>query len=216
MLKDRQLPASLDTALFGRMVTSDLFARVDSAVSVAHAFTTHAEEAETDYFTAVDTLKTSDDDSGAGLINDTELTSGVFYTYAVLDMNQLRDNLVGHPDELAEQLARNLVEAMATVSPGAKKGSTAPFSRAEFVLLERGGDQPRTLANAFLQPVHANGANVLADSAAKLIEYRHDLAAMYGNSDDRATLSTIHAVPMDGVERMPLRRALDSIFQLAE
>lgn len=216
MLKDRQLPASLDTALFGRMVTSDLFARVDSAVSVAHAFTTHAEEAETDYFTAVDTLKTSDDDSGAGLINDTELTSGVFYTYAVLDMNQLRDNLVGHPDELAEQLARNLVEAMATVSPGAKKGSTAPFSRAEFVLLERGGDQPRTLANAFLQPVHANGANVLADSAAKLIEYRHDLAAMYGNSDDRATLSTIHAVPTDGVERMPLRRALDSIFQLAE
>jgi hypothetical protein len=47
------------------MVTSDLFARVDAAVSVAHAFTTHAEAAETDYFTAVDTLKGPEDDAGA-------------------------------------------------------------------------------------------------------------------------------------------------------
>ncbi|HET8656968.1 MAG TPA: type I-E CRISPR-associated protein Cas7/Cse4/CasC [Longimicrobiaceae bacterium] len=216
MLRERQLPASLDTALFGRMVTSDLFARVDSAVSVAHAFTTHAEEAETDYFTAVDTLKTSDDDAGAGLINDTELTSGVFYTYAVLDMNQLRENLVGHEPEFAERLARNLVETMATVSPGAKRGSTAPFSRAEFVLLERGGEQPRTLANAFLQPVSVNGANVLADSAEKLIEYRHELEEMYGDGDGRAALSTIHLVPTEGLERMPLRRALDSVFRTAE
>ncbi len=217
MLKDRHLPASLDTALFGRMVTSDLFARVDSAVSVAHAFTTHAEEAETDYFTAVDTLKGPEDDAGAGLINDTELTSGVFYTYAVLDMNQLRDNLVGHPDELVERLARNLVQAMTTVSPGAKRGSTAPYAYAEFVMMERGGEQPRTLANAFLQPVHANGANVLADSAAKLLKYRRELREMYGaEGDATATLSTIHDVPTDGVERMPLPRALDTVFGAAE
>ncbi|MFS8544251.1 MAG: phosphoribosylglycinamide formyltransferase, partial [Limnochordales bacterium] len=98
----KELPASVDTALFGRMVTSDLFARVDAAVSVAHAFTTHAETAETDYFTAVDTLNV--DDAGAGLVQDTELTSGVFYTYAVIDMEQLRANL-GREAELAEREA---------------------------------------------------------------------------------------------------------------
>lgn len=213
----KELRASIDTALFGRMVTSDLFARVDSAVSVAHAFTTHAEEAETDYFTAVDTLKGPEDDAGAALINDTELTSGVFYTYAVLDMNQLRDNLVGHPDELVERLARQLVQAMTTVSPGAKRGSTAPYAYAEFVLLERGPEQPRTLANAFLQPVRANGANVLADSAAKLLKYRRELREMYGaDGGATATLSTIHDVPTDGVERMPLPRALDTVFGAAE
>src|SRR5690606_27447953 len=116
----KELPASVVTALFGRMVTSDLFARVDAAVSVAHAFTTHAETAETDYFRAVDTLNA--DDAGAGLVQETVLPSGVLSTYAVIDMEQLRANL-GREAELAERLARNLVNAMARVSPGAKRGS---------------------------------------------------------------------------------------------
>lgn len=219
MLKERALLASVDTALFGRMVTSDLFARVDSAVSVAHAFTTHTEEAEIDYFTAVDTLKTGEDDAGAGLINDTELTSGVFYTYAVIDMNQLRDNL-GAEEDKAERLARNLVQAMTQVSPGAKRGSTAPYAYAEFVLLERGAEQPRTLANAFLQPVRANGTSVMVASAAKLLEYRRRLNKMYGGEDGQGdvttTVSTIHEVPMDGIQHMPLRRALDAVLRAGE
>lgn len=211
----KELPASIDTALFGRMVTSDLFARVDSAVSVAHAFTTHAEEAETDYFTAVDTLKTEEDDAGAALINDTELTSGVFYTYAVIDMNQLRDNL-GNQAGNAERLARQLVQAMTTVSPGAKRGSTAPYAYAEFVLLERGGEQPRTLANAFLKPIKTDGGSVMAESAAKLLDYRQRLAEMYGDDeqgDSSATVSTIHDLATDGLERLPVRRALDAVFR---
>jgi len=210
----KALPASLDTALFGRMVTSDLFARVDSAVSVAHAFTTHAEESETDYFTAVDTLKTADDDAGAGLINDTELTSGVFYTYAVIDMNQLKHNL-GEQGDLAELLARDLVVAMSTVSPGAKRGSTAPFAYAEFVLLERGPEQPRTLANAFLQPVTVNGISVMQESATRLLTYRAQLGEMYGNDDDaktRTTLSSIHHLPAHEPGRVPMRSALDVVF----
>lgn len=210
------LPASIDTALFGRMVTSDLFARVDSAVSVAHAFTTHVEHAETDYFTAVDTLKTSEDDAGAGLINDTELTSGVFYSYAVIDMNQLRDNL-GEQVGAAERLARELVQAMTTVSPGAKRGSTAPYAYAEFVLLERGGEQPRTLANAFLQPVRANGTSLMAESAGKLLEYRAKLAEMYGGDGaSTVTISTIHDVSAAGLQPVPLRRALASVFDTGE
>ena len=211
MLKDGQLPASLDTALFGRMVTSDLFARVDAAVSVAHAFTTHAEEAETDYFTAVDTLKTSEDDAGAGLINDTELTSGVYYTYAVIDMNQLRDNL-GDQRDSSERLGRNLVQAMTQVSPGAKRGSTAPFAYAEFVLLERGGAQPRTLANAFLEPVRANGASVMVESARRVLEHRRRLEQMYGDSDSNAQLATIHELDSDELDAVPLPQALDAIF----
>lgn len=46
--------AGLDAALFGRMVTSDILSRCDAAVHVAHAFTVHAELAETDYFSAID------------------------------------------------------------------------------------------------------------------------------------------------------------------
>lgn len=209
-----ELPASLDTALFGRMVTSDVFDRVDAAVAVAHAFTTHAEESEADYFTAVDTLKDEDDDAGAGLIQETELTSGVFYLYVVIDMNQLRDNLIGFPPAFAERLAAALIKTMTTVSPGAKRGSTAPFSRAEFLLLERGAAQPRTLANAFLKPVEADGDGVMEASIGKLFEYRTRLDQMYGAPEAKVALATIHEVPADGLpEPVALDQAIAAIFE---
>jgi CRISPR system Cascade subunit CasC len=210
----RALAASVDTALFGRMVTSDLFSRVDAAVSVAHSFTTHAEAAETDYFTAVDTLKTADDDAGAGLINDTELTTGVFYTYAVIDMEQLRQNL-GAEAHRAEQFGKQLVRAMTTVSPGAKRGSTAPYAYAEFVLLERGTQQPRTLANAFLHPVRANGAGLMAASVEALVGYRAEMEQMYEPFEGGQVISTIHrgSLKGNGLDPQPLRQALGTIFK---
>ncbi len=206
------LPASIDTAMFGRMVTSDLFARVDSAVSVAHAFTTHEEASETDYFTAVDTLNR--DDAGAGLIQDTELTSGVFYLYAVVDMHQLRKNLIGQQKEIAEQLARTFVETMAMVSPGAKRGSTAPYSFAEFILLERGDGQPRTLANAFLKPLDQKGDNALQRSAQELLRFRRAMAEMYDLDSGAVTLASAHELgnAAEGLEGVSLRQALDATF----
>lgn len=207
-----ELPASLDMAMFGRMVTSDLLAQMDSSVSVAHAFTTHAESAETDYFTAVDTL--GGDDPGAALIQDAELTTGVFYLYAVLDMNQLRHNL-GQQAEVAERLGHNLVQAMATVSPGAKEGSTAPYSYAEFVLLERGRAQPRTLANAFLDPVRANGANLMQASLEDLLDYRERMAEMHGAFEGDGAVSSAHDLPDDvDLDPVPLGDALGRIFQV--
>lgn len=59
-------------AMFGRFVTSDLLARVDAPVHVAHAFTTHALDTEVDFFTVVDDLA-SDDETGAAHANDSEL-----------------------------------------------------------------------------------------------------------------------------------------------
>ena len=56
-LKGLDLASGLDAALFGRMATSDILARGDAAIHVAHAFTTHAEESESDYFSAVDELR---------------------------------------------------------------------------------------------------------------------------------------------------------------
>jgi CRISPR system Cascade subunit CasC len=207
------LAAGLDTAMFGRMVTSDMFARVDAAVSVAHAFTTHEAHAENDYFTAVDTLKADDpeQDGGAGLINEQELTSGVFYLYAVIDMAQLRANL-GEQAGDAEKIARSLVDAMATVSPGAKRGSTAPYARAELVLLERGAEQPRTLANAFLNPVRG-GAGLMRGSVAALASYRARMAEMYEPFDGVAAVASIHD-EADAIDagRMRFRDALDRIF----
>ncbi|MBA4157521.1 MAG: type I-E CRISPR-associated protein Cas7/Cse4/CasC [Gemmatimonadetes bacterium] len=208
--------ASLDTAMFGRMVTSDLFSRVDAAIGVAHAFTTHAEQKGVDYFTAVDSLKDDSDDAGAGLIQETELTTGVFYTYVVIDMVELRRNL-GAQADLAEELTGTLVRAMATVSPGAKQGSTAPFSYAEMILLERGAQQPRTLANAFLQPVRANNGSLMAESVGALLTHRAALEAMYEPFEGKEALATIHdaALPKDirsSLKTVSLKEAIHRVL----
>ena len=61
-----RLPGGLEGALFGRMVTSDPGANIDAAVHVAHAFTVHQEESESDYFSVVDDLTQKDEDPRRG------------------------------------------------------------------------------------------------------------------------------------------------------
>ncbi len=153
-----RLPGGLISALFGRMVTSDPEANIDAAIHVAHAFTVHEEESESDYFSVVDDLRDADEDAGAGHIGDTELTSGLFYGYVVVDLPALVSNIEGCPStawldaatdrSLAAAVVERLCHLIATISPGAKLGSTAPYGWARWMLVEAGGRQPRSLANA--------------------------------------------------------------------
>lgn len=184
--------AGLDGALFGRMVTSDKLARSDASVHVAHAFTVHGENAETDYFSAVDDLVATDEGMGSGHIGTAELTSGLFYNYVVVDVGQLVSNLEGCQTEewqgasrdLAARVVESLVQLVCRVSPGAKRGSTAPYAYASLVLVEIGTSQPRTLANAFLAPV-SQGKDVLGSAVNALARYVVNVDAMYELTSDR-------------------------------
>ena len=163
LLDGCRLPAGLEGALFGRMVTSDPGANIEAAIHVAHAFTVHREESESDYFSVVDDLQRDDEDAGAAHIGDTELTAGLFYGYVVVDVPGLVSNLEGCASgewqdadrELAATVVEHLTHLIATVSPGAKLGSTAPYGRARFMLVEAGSSQPYSLADAFRKPVPA-------------------------------------------------------------
>ena len=163
LLDTARLPAGLEGALFGRMVTSDPGANIEAAVHVAHAFTVHREESESDYFSVVDDLQRDDEDAGAAHIGDMELTAGLFYGYVVVDVPGLVSNLEGCKSEewdsadreLAAKVVEHLAHLIATVSPGAKLGSTAPYGRARFMLIEAGSSQPYSLADAFRRPVPA-------------------------------------------------------------
>lgn len=188
--------AGLDAALFGRMVTSDKLARADAAIHVAHAFTVHAEHAETDYFAAVDDLLGGRDDEtqlGSGHIGNTELTSGLFYGYVVVDVALLVSNLEGcdaakwtsADRRLAADVTAALVQLVARVSPGAKKGSTAPYAYSHLTLVEAGSAQPRTLANAFLKPVRP-GADLIGSAYESLVSYVTDVDEVFGLTNRRA------------------------------
>lgn len=178
------LEAGLGAALFGRMVTGDILARTDAAIHVAHAMTVHAQMTESDYFSAIDDLTREDGEQGSGHINASELTSGLYYGYVVVDVKALMDNL-GDNAELAGEVVERLVRMVATVSPGAKRGSTAPYAYSHFVLVESGSDQPRTLQNAFLEPVASRGG-LIPNTYKALAEHLKGLDAMYGASKGRA------------------------------
>lgn len=192
-----RLASGLDAAMFGRMVTSDILARGDAAVHVAHAFTTHEEESESDYFSAVDELRRDEPEEsgelGAGHINSQELTSGLFYTYVVVDVPLLVSNIEGvnrkewrgADASLASEVVKRLVHLVATVSPGAKLGSTAPHSYAQCLLAEAGSAQPRTLANAFQRAVFPNGSGILESTYDSLGRYVKSMDAMYGRLTER-------------------------------
>lgn len=178
MLKAKgPLNAGLEAALFGRMVTSDPDANTDAPVHVAHAFTVHGEQSEIDYFTVVDDLEKG---TGAGGIFDTELTAGLFYVYVVIDVPLLIGNLAGDA-ALAGKVAEHLIHLIATTSPGAKKGSTAPYAYADFVLAETGGRSPRSLSGAFRDPVRPS----VGEAAKALRRQLTKFDAMYGDGETR-------------------------------
>ena len=207
MRQSAYLPSGLVGALFGRMVTSDPAANIDAAIHVAHAFTVHREESESDYFSVVDDLQQDDEDAGAAHIGDMELTAGLFYGYVVVDVPGLVSNLTGcdasdwasADKDLAGKVVDHLVHLIATVSPGAKLGSTAPYSCADLMLIETGARQPRSLANAFRNPAKAQ----VADTTDALSRYLSKLDAAYGAKETRRVMS-VEDCDIPNAERLGL------------
>ncbi|AAU92786.1 CRISPR-associated protein, CT1975 family [Methylococcus capsulatus str. Bath] len=220
------LYAGLEGALFGRFVTSDVLSRSDAAVHVAHSFTVHGLDTEVDYFTVVDDLN-REEETGAAHAGDMELGAGLFYGYVAVDIPLLVSNLTGcdttrwaeqEPADVRKVLT-GLIRAIATVSPGAKLGATAPYAFSEFVLLETGKQQPRALSNAYLQalPMRGDPLQAAIDALAK---YLRALDAMYGRTSDSRSVASTRAFDADLAPTNSLDAsigaALDAIFPPAK
>lgn len=177
-----------DIAMFGRMLADAPGYNREAAVQVAHAFTTHRVAVEDDYYVAVDDLKqaTQDEDAGTSFIGVQEYGSGVFYLYACVDVDLLVANLGGDRALASDALAA-LVECAATVAPTGKQASFASRARASYCLIERGSQQPRTLAASFLRSAAPDGRrdfDVLEDSFTRLDNQRAGMDQVYGSTSD--------------------------------
>ena len=199
---------AVDVAMFGRMLADNPDSNRDAAVQVAHAFTTSRVDIEDDYYTAVDDLKTAEEDAGAGFIGEAGFGAGVFYLYICVNRKLLLKNLSGDTD-LAGRALSALVRAAATASPSGKKNSFANHVRAEYLLLERGDNQPRSLASAFTKPVESK--DQLAESIKALKKQRTAFATVYGQDwskdlelhvgeENSATLDELATFAAEGLE----------------
>ena len=156
-------------ALFGRMLTAMPDTNVDGAAQVAHAFSTHAADIDTDYFTAVDDLNAAAE-PGAGMIGTPDYVSAVYYRRAVIDIDDLRKNLKGDRVEAAAAAAA-FADAFAKSISDAKKTSCGPPPRPSLVLVVARSDTPVSYCNAFEHPVPAaTEGGYLLPSAKRLLE----------------------------------------------
>jgi CRISPR system Cascade subunit CasC len=217
----KQIPlnSGLESALFGRMVTSDVLAIREASIYVAHAFTVHEAQVENDYFTVVDDLPQKAGEAGSAGIFDTELASGLYYGYLVVDVPQLVANLEGvsikdwahitaEQRALAGRVVQSLLHLVATVSPGAKRGSTAPFEWAKFMLVEAGDWQPRSLAGAFQNALPTRQAGLRQAAVQRLADEIARMDAAYGAPLARRYLA-VDDVTVPGAQRLPLNALAD-------
>ncbi|MCD0452559.1 type I-E CRISPR-associated protein Cas7/Cse4/CasC [Actinocorallia sp. API 0066] len=140
-------------SLFGRMLAQVDDAKVDGAVQVAHAFTTHETNVEIDYFSAVDDVsETWRDATGSAHMGHAEHSAGVLYRYVVLDVRELHHNLGEQPYD-TRALASALLRAALFSLPQAKKRSTAPHTIPHLAHITVRQDRPLSYSAAFEQPV---------------------------------------------------------------
>ena len=186
----RQRHTAADIALFGRMLADAPRFNTEAAAQVAHAITVHRVQVEDDFFTAVDDLNTGEENVGAGHMGESEFAAGVFYLYLCIDRASLRENLSGD-GTLANKALAALTEAAATVAPSGKRNSYGSHVRASYLLAERGRQQPRSLAVAFLKPVTGR-EDTLSEAITALEATREAMDHAYGAcADARRVMNTL-------------------------
>ncbi|MBC6428831.1 MAG: type I-E CRISPR-associated protein Cas7/Cse4/CasC [Cellvibrionales bacterium] len=200
----RPADGAADVAMFGRMLAGDPDFNREAAVQVSHALTTHRAVVEDDFYTAVDDLKTPSEDAGAGFVGEAGFGSGVFYTYACVDVNLLRENLEGDTD-LAARAAGALAAALATATPSGKRNAFAHQTCASYLRAEAGERQPRSLAGAFFTPVA--GKDLLQASINALQDTERQMTKAYFNGQSEK--SAIMNVPAE-------QGSLDAIREFVE
>ncbi|MFE6775668.1 type I-E CRISPR-associated protein Cas7/Cse4/CasC [Streptomyces sp. NPDC057702] len=175
----------LDVALFGRMVADIPALRVDAAVQVAHALSTHAVELEFDYFTAVDDEARKGQETGAGMIGTIGFNSATLYRYASVGLHQLRNNL-GTVEDAIDGVQK-FVTSFARSVPSGYGNSFAHRTLPSLVAVTVRTDQPVNLVSAFEEPVTPD-VGIAAESARRLAREHTTALKLWGDAPEHQSV----------------------------
>lgn len=173
---------SIDLALFGRMVADYPGVNVDASCQVAHAISTHSVENEFDFFTAVDDVKSQDEeetDAGAGMMGTVEFNSSTLYRYATINLDMLRENLGS--DDATVRAVDAFAQAFVKAMPTGKQNTFANRTLPEVIYVSVRDDQPVSLVGAFENAVTSReDTGFLAPSVSRLVKEVTDIEDAYG------------------------------------
>lgn len=194
--------ATVDVALFGRMLAENPTLNIDAACHVAHAISTNRVSMEFDYFTAVDDLQ-KDEETGAAMIGTTMFNSSCFYRYAVVDVGKLHQNLGGERRKGTRDAVlaglRAFIKGTIAAIPTGKQSSTAAYTQPAFILavVRPNGAQPVSLANAFENPIRPSQEHgLVANSVKALDNHWRELSAMYGDGSAQPFVAVVESADM--------------------
>ncbi|MCA1188288.1 MULTISPECIES: type I-E CRISPR-associated protein Cas7/Cse4/CasC [unclassified Saccharopolyspora] len=155
---------AIDVALFGGTISDEDEFTAEPACEVADALSTHA---------AGTTAESA------------ELAAACYYRYARLDLAKLTANLGGDRAQ-AERAAHGWLRALVRAVPDARPNETAARTLPEVVFAVVREHGSWNLVNAFLDPIA--GADPLAGSARRLVEYFGQVRAFYDTGEIREVL----------------------------
>lgn len=183
----RKQNSSVDIALFGRMLADSPAFNVDAACQVSHALGVSSVTIEDDFFTAVDDLNNKGKDASSGHLGERGFASALFYTYICISRDLLLDNLNGD-EALVEKTLKALTESAIKVAPTGMQNSFASRAYASYLLIEKGTQQPRSLAVAYFNPIRSQ--EMVNDAITRLEQQLDKFDQVYGQcADDRYKLN---------------------------
>lgn len=183
---------SLTIAAFGRMFANRSDLQIEAATQVAHAFTTHAQQVDLDYFTAVDDLQPTYDQvdadgnskgSGAGHLDVSEYHSGIFYRFFAINRDDLAANWtpLHRGDADAADRLHKFLDAMVRELPTGRDATAAHQTAPTHVLVTL-SDRPTSYAPAFETSVTATGnGGFAAASVDRLTDYADKMVRVDGH-----------------------------------
>ena len=184
----RKENSSIDIALFGRMLADSPAFNIEAACQVSHALGVSTVTIEDDFFTAVDDLNNNDVDAGSAHLGERGFASALFYTYVCISRDLLLENLNGD-EALVEKTLKALTESAAKVAPSGMQNSFASRAYTSYLLIEKGSQQPRSLAVAYFNPIRSQ--DMVNDAISRLEEQRDKFDKVYGQcADSRYVLNS--------------------------
>ncbi|WP_279084058.1 type I-E CRISPR-associated protein Cas7/Cse4/CasC [Gilliamella apis] len=184
----RKENSSIDIALFGRMLADRTAFSIEAACQVSHALGVSTVTIEDDFFTAVDDLNNNEVDAGSAHLGERGFASALFYTYVCISRDLLLENLNGD-EALVEKTLKALTESAAKVAPTGMQNSFASRAYTSYLLIEKGNQQPRSLAVAYFNPIRSQ--DLVNDAITRLEEQRDKFDRVYGQcADSRYVLNS--------------------------
>jgi CRISPR system Cascade subunit CasC len=184
---------NLELLLYGRMLADLKSGRVDGAVQVMHAFSTHAITPQIDYFNAIDDLER--ESNATRMIGERGFNAATFYRAAAVNLGELRRHT---SPEAATAAARAFAEAFIGSLPGAGHNAFLARTLPTFVLLQRRLDHhPLVYSDGFLTPINAGyGRSENLASQDALLKARDWLTKTFPRA---AKVSAAHAIAQEGI-----------------